>query len=59
MSLIACIQDQGPYYQRLVKDLENEVRINNELNAIKRQYDELARLLDMKQNQVIALEKQS
>lgn len=59
MSLITCIQDQSEYYRKLTKELEVEGRVRTELNEIRRQSDDIALLVDIKQKQVIDLEKQS
>ncbi|CEG81855.1 hypothetical protein RMATCC62417_16005 [Rhizopus microsporus] len=59
MSLISCIQDQGPYYRKLSKDLESENRVIRELTIARTERDRLAREVDIKQDQVIKLEKQS
>ncbi|CAO3702137.1 unnamed protein product [Rhizopus stolonifer] len=58
MSLITCIQDQSEYYRKLTKELEVESRVRTELNEIRRQSDDIALLVDVKQKQVIDLEKQ-
>lgn len=43
MSLIECIQDQGPFYQKLKAELENEASVQHELDIAE------AKRVDMEQ----------
>lgn len=59
MSLVECIQDQGPYYRKLKVELESESNVERELTATKANRQNVESQIKTKRAEINALEQQS
>lgn len=59
MSLVECIQDQGPYYRKLKIELDSESTVDKELAATKANRQHIEAQIQTKRAEINALEQQS
>jgi hypothetical protein len=59
MSLVECIQDQGPYYRKLKVELKSEAAVDNELTATKAVRQRIESEIQTKRGEINSLEQQS